>query len=229
MNQFAIQYFKQNGYAFFYNFPGPMAQPGYLEQGWKVVSPTENLFQAINPRRLASYELKNRFLGSVAGFLYDKFSNTRLKRLSSFSSILRIEVFDQFTDELKATDALRDKSGIDLVRSENYLRWRFDQHPKHSYKYVVVKKNDKLWGYAVVSTQNWLNGLMCGMIVDYLVNQSIRAAHYPNCGHSQSCHPCFAPGHLRGLDYHVAPGRSRRKSRRDGPLGNLAFSRRRSR
>lgn len=168
MNQFAIEYFKQSGYAFFYNFPGPMSRPGYLKQGWKIVSVTETLFQAVNPRKLISYKLKNQFLGIGFGFFYDKLLNTRIKA-SMLSSSFQVKVFDKFPGELKEVDDLRDKSAIDLVRSEAYLRWRFDQHPEHSYKYIIAKKGDELWGYAVISVQEQINGLVYGMIVDYVV------------------------------------------------------------
>ena len=55
------------------------------------------------------------------------------------------------------------------MRDENYPRWRFDQHPEHSYKYIIARKGDKLWGYAVVSAQMQTGGLITGLIVDYLI------------------------------------------------------------
>lgn len=168
MNQFAIEYFKQIGYALFYDFPNRMSLPGNLKQGWKIVSPVESLFRLVNPHRVASYALKNKFLGSGLGFLYDIFLNARTRKHSS-SSLFEITVLDQFTDELKEVDTLRDKSGIDLVRSETYLRWRFDRHPKHRYKYILAKRDSKLWGYAVINKQSRSHGLVYGMIVDYLV------------------------------------------------------------
>jgi GNAT superfamily N-acetyltransferase len=171
MNQFAIEYFKESGYGFFYNFPGTMSRPGYLKQGWKIVAPTEILFRAVNPRKLASYKLKSQFLGNVAGFLYDKFLSTG-SGLSSLPGHFQIQVFDQFTEELKLVDTLRDTTKIDLVRGERYLRWRFDQHPEHSYKYIIAKKGDELWGYAVISVQRQLSGLIYGMIVDYVVRDN---------------------------------------------------------
>lgn len=168
MNQFAIQYFKQNDYGLFYNFPGKMALPGDLRQGWKIVSATETLFRAVNPQKVISYKLKSQLLGCMTGFFYDKLLNTRGKA-SPLSSSFQIEVFNQFPDELKQVDTLRDRSAIDLARGETYLRWRFDQHPEHKYKYIAAKRDGMLWGYAVVSAQEQPNGLIYGMIVDYLV------------------------------------------------------------
>lgn len=170
MQQFAIEYFKERGYALLYDFPGPMPPlPGYLKQGWKVVSATENLFQVVNPQRVISYKLKSKLLGGGLGFFYAKLLNTGAREVSPSSSPFQIKVFERFTDELKQVDALRDRLGLDLVRSETYLRWRFDQHPEHNYNYIVTKKDDELWGYAVISIQKQLDGLIYGIIVDYLV------------------------------------------------------------
>ncbi len=168
MNQFAIEYFRREGYALFYNFPNSNSRPGYLRQGWEIVAITETLYRFDNPQKVISYKLRNKFLGTGLGFFYDKLLNARIKA-SPLSSSFQIEVFDQFADELKEVDTLSDKSAINLARGETYLRWRFDQHPEHSYKYIVVRKKGELWGYAVVSVQEQLNGLIYGMIVDYLV------------------------------------------------------------
>ena len=42
-------------------------------------------------------------------------------------------------------------------------------HPDHNYKYIVAKKAEELWGYAVVNVREEANGLVYGIIVDYLV------------------------------------------------------------
>ena len=168
MNQYAIEHLRQKGYAFFYNFPGAMSRPGYLRQGWKIISTTDTLFRIVNPQKLISYKLKNKFLGNSLGFIYDKLLNTGVKA-SPLSSSFQIKVFDHLAEELKGIDILRDNSAIDLVRSATYLRWRFDRHPEHSYKYVMAKKDGDLWGYAVTSMQKQPSSLVHGMIVDYLV------------------------------------------------------------
>ena len=169
MEQFAIRYLKDNGYALFYGFPGPMSRPGFLKQGYRIVSETENMFRVVHPQKLLSYKLGNKPLAGGLGFFYDMILNTKTKKTTLLSHSLQVEVLDRFTDDLKDVDDLRDKSGINLVRSESYLRWRFDSHPDHNYRYVIAKREGKLWGYAVVSVQQQINGLVNGLIVDYLV------------------------------------------------------------
>ena len=169
MGQFAIRYLKDNGYALSYGFPGPMSRPGFLKQGYRIVAETENMFRVVRPRKLLSYKMGNKMLGGGLGFFYDAFLNNRAKKTTRVSDSFQVEVSDRYTGDLKDVDDLRDKSGINLVRSESYLRWRFDKHPQRSYRYVIAKKEGKLWGYAVISVQPQPNGLVNGLIVDYLV------------------------------------------------------------
>jgi predicted N-acetyltransferase YhbS len=169
MGQFSMEYLKENGYALSYGLPNPKSRPGFLKQGYRIVVPIEAMFRPINPQRLISYRLRNSVLGGGLGFLYDKFLNTKPRETSQPSAPFRVEVFDQFNEELKAIDTLRDESLIDLVRSESYLRWLFDQRPNRDYKYVVAKRDQTLCGYAVVSAQEHNSGLVYGYIVDHLV------------------------------------------------------------
>jgi len=169
MGQFAIRYLKDNGYALSYGFPGPMSRPGFLKQGYRIVAETENMFRVVHPQKLLSYKLGNKPLAGGLGFFYDIVLSSQTKKPTRLSDSFQVEVFDRFTDDLKNVDDLRDKSGINLVRSEKYLRWRFDRNPDHNYRYVIAKREGKLWGYAVVSVQQQPNGLVNGLIVDYLV------------------------------------------------------------
>ncbi len=169
MGQFAIQYLKKNGYALSYGFPAPMSRPGFLKQGWRIVAQTETMFRAVHPQKLISSKLRSRLLGNGLGFFYNKLLNTKTVETSQPSGSFQIEAFDHFTDELKEIDTLRDELVIHLVRSESYLQWRFDWHPDYNYKYITVKRDKKLRGYAVISVQKERSGLVQGIIVDYLI------------------------------------------------------------
>lgn len=170
MNQFAIEYYEKNNYTLFYNFPGTMSYSGYLKQGWQIVSITEDLFMVTNPQKIISCKLANKSLSYVLGFFYDNFLNSRKEALQPSS--FQIKICDRLTNDVERIDTLRNKSGIELVRDATYLNWRFDQHPEHSYKYILASENDRLAGYAVTSVQEKSNGLIFGMVVDYLVRDN---------------------------------------------------------
>jgi predicted N-acetyltransferase YhbS len=169
MSQFGIEYLKENGYAVYYGCTNPNLLAEFLKQGYRTVAHMETMFRVLNPQKLISYKLGNRVIGGGLGFLYNKFLNISRTETLLPSTPFQFAVFDQFNDELKEIDTLRDKSLIDVVRSENYLRWRFDRCPRHDYKYVFAKTDNTLQGYTVVSVEKQTNGLTYGYIVDHLV------------------------------------------------------------
>jgi len=171
MNELAIQFLGSKGYALFYNFPSPMARPGYLRQGWRLISSVENLFHVTNPRNVISCRLGSKFLGIGLGFMYSLFLGTRKRDVSQSKMGFQVRVSDHFNDELEEVDSLRGSSAIELVRSKPYLRWRFDQHPEHQYEYIMAKDRDELLGYAVISTQRQPDNLVYDMIMDYVVKE----------------------------------------------------------
>jgi GNAT superfamily N-acetyltransferase len=169
MIQFYVSYLKENGYALIYGFPNAKALTGALKQGYRIVATEETLFRPTNLQKLISYRLRERHLGTALGFLYNRFLNIKAQEAFQPRASFQTQLFDRFNDELKGIDTLRDTTKIDLVRDENYLRWRFDQHPEQSYKYIIAKKGEELWGYAVFSVQEQRSGLANGVIVDYLI------------------------------------------------------------
>jgi len=171
MGRLSLQWLRDNGCALSYGFPGPMSRPGFLSQGYRVVGETEVLFRPVNPARLLSQKLGSgpaaRGLGFLGGRLL-KAGPGRTRRAGAFE----VEAFDRFTDEMRTVDGLRNRSAITLVRSESCLRWRFDDSPRHDYRYVVARAGGELRGYAVVSVQRQPDGLVYGLIADYLVKDS---------------------------------------------------------
>jgi GNAT superfamily N-acetyltransferase len=168
MSQFGIEYLKENGYAVYYGCTNPKLLTEFLKQGYRIVAPMETIFHVLNPQKLIAHKLGNRVIGGGLGFLYDMFLNISRTETLLPSTPFHVAVFSQFNDELKEIDTLRDESLIELVRSESYLRWRFDRRPRHNYKYIVAKRDNRLSGYTVVSAEKQGNGLVYGYIVDHL-------------------------------------------------------------
>jgi len=169
MYLFGLDYLKDNGYALYYGIANEKSLGVGLKQSTRTLTQTESIFRLINPQKLLSHSLGNRVLGTGLGLLYDKLLNIKPRESFQPSTTFQLEVFDQFDEELKEIATLRDESLIDLVRSESYLRWRFDRRPNRDYRYIVAKKDGMLWGYAVVSAEEQSNGLVNGYIVDHLV------------------------------------------------------------
>ena len=169
MGLYSIRYLRENKYALSYGFPNPLSRPGFIHQGYRIVAPTEMMFRPINAKNLISEKINNRGIGNILGFVYNKLLNPRISYRNNQSNRFVTEVFNKYREELNVIDTWKDHVKIDLVRSESNLKWRFDFNPKHTYKYVLVKQEKKLLGYAVVSVQEQLNGQKRGIIMDYLV------------------------------------------------------------
>ncbi|WP_455368104.1 GNAT family N-acetyltransferase [[Eubacterium] cellulosolvens] len=171
MNEFAIKYLSERDYAFIYNFPMPISFIGYLKQGWKCISSTEMLFRMIKLRKLITLKLKKSFSNSTSSLSYKlQWGDTRAHTKKPISSdSFQVIISDKYLPELRHVDDLRDKNMIHFVRDEKFLKWRFDQHPKKNYRYILLKKEDELIGYAVIGIENRTNGLIHGLISDFLI------------------------------------------------------------
>jgi hypothetical protein len=168
MGKAAIEYLKNKRVDLSFGFPGEMSRPGFLHQGYRIVVPTVFLFRPIHTQKIITQRLNNKFLGRSIGFGYDHIFNP-CHRLLPGTSGLSFELYEHATAALNELDALRRYSVIELVRSESYLRWRFDSHPDNSYRYVVAKKDGVFGGYAVISVQDQPNKERRGMLMDYVV------------------------------------------------------------
>ena len=168
MGEYSLQHLKEHNYALSYGFPGPMSRAGFRKQGYRTVVPTEIMFLPINYQRIFSKKLKRDRLGRVLGYFCD---NVIIKKKLPVlkAGNIEVEIFDSYVQELEAIDSLRKTTAIEYVRREKNLRWRFDQHPEHKYRYITAKIEGTLCGYAVISVQEQGNGLNYGMIIDYLV------------------------------------------------------------
>jgi GNAT superfamily N-acetyltransferase len=169
MGQFSIRYLKDSGYALSYGFPNRLSRAGFQKQGWRIVGPTESMYRLIKPRNVMTHKLKSSFLGDVTGLLYGAIFRIKTRDTTGLSRSFQVSVFDRFNEGLNEVDILRDERAIDLVRSESFLRWRFDDNPLFKYKYVAITKQGKLKGYAVIRTVTEDSELTRGLIIDYLV------------------------------------------------------------
>lgn len=166
MGKFSLQYLAQHNCALSFGFPGPMSRQGFQSQGYQRLMDIEILFKFVNPVNKILSRIKDNKSRDIkgSGFLaYEK--------MMSFSGndTYRIEIHDGFYEDLNNLNTLRKDNIIDIVRSEEYLNWRFDDHFRNKYRYVLLKKGKNLQGYAVISVQKQYKGLIAGIIIDYVV------------------------------------------------------------
>jgi hypothetical protein len=177
MGTYSMNYLKEHNYALSYGFPGPMSRPGFLRQGYKIVAPTEIMFKPFNSARLLSKRINNQLLNKSMSFFFDTFLNSKIRRIIPQKGY-SIEIFENIPQGLDEIDTWKPHNTIDLVRNKIILKWRFDDHPEHRYKYILVRKNQMLWGYAVISVQKQTDGMNYGIIMDYLIrDEDVHCLH----------------------------------------------------
>lgn len=170
MGKFAVQYLKERNIAFSYGFPGLKSRRGFLSQGYRIIEPVNIRFWPLKARSMIASRFKNKGLGNTLGYIYEKLQTSRNR--SNKPSSYQIQISNKYHKKMNQIDSLREKSIIELVRSEVNLRWRFDNHPEHNYKYILAENNQKSCGYAVINVKEQPNGLISGIITDHLVKDS---------------------------------------------------------
>jgi hypothetical protein len=171
IRQYDKDYINNSEYMLQLNTPSEYMLATASRIGGKALFELDSLFKVQNLDRLLTCRFNNNRIINVLGFLYRKVPSIKSKK-TLLPQKFQAHVIDKYTDELGKVDSLRDTSKINLVRDEPYLKWRFDHHPEHKYKYVIVKQGDELWGYAVISAKQSSDGLIQGMIVDYLIKNN---------------------------------------------------------
>ncbi|MFZ7104471.1 MAG: GNAT family N-acetyltransferase [Peptococcaceae bacterium] len=148
MGKYALNYLAEHNCSLSFGFPGPMSRKGFASQGYRKIMDTEILFHITNPVNVIKSKLKKDRLD------FDDY---------------HVEVSERYTAEMNILDSFRKRNIIDIVRSEENLRWRFDNNPLRSYRYILIKKEGLLLGYAIISMQKLLTWGNIGIIIDYLI------------------------------------------------------------
>jgi GNAT superfamily N-acetyltransferase len=172
MGKSAIHYLLEHDCPLSYGFPGKMSRPGFLSQGYRILTPLELSFRLLKPGRLIGRHLPPRGLTTPLGNLLDRFYSPADIRLDDETRHFQVETWDSYSPDLCVLDSMRDISTLGLVRSETNLRWRFDTHPHNQYRYITVKRRGELCGYAVIQNYKEYSGLLAGLIMDYLVKDN---------------------------------------------------------
>ncbi|MFW6150915.1 MAG: GNAT family N-acetyltransferase [Chloroflexota bacterium] len=167
MNMFALDHYRREGYSFLWTFPGPKAAPGNLKQGFTHVLSPETLFRPINWKNLVSWKMESRLAATILAFLGHSLLRTREGTYAA-EALSSVRLYDEYPDALAEINILLHPGRIELVRSEEFLRWLFDRRPERRHQYVLGWDSGRLCAYAVTAVYQQ-EGVTFGGIVDCLV------------------------------------------------------------
>jgi hypothetical protein len=186
---------KDEGIAISYGVPSEPAYRGHVKYGWFYVSEIPILVKAISRRGFLMFILEygrayahnfinrphfrsiTKFLGLVKNSIIAS-GIRRWKDISHPSDFKTHEVtsFDKQIDEFWEIASKR--YGILVARNSEYLNWRYATKPHSSYTIRIVKRQNRIEGYAVLSTEfHGSPGGKRGYIVDIFA-RSEKAIYY---------------------------------------------------
>jgi hypothetical protein len=171
MGEYSINFMKEHDYALSFGFPGPMSRSGFLKQGYSIIAPTEIMFKPQNSGKILKKRINNKFIANSMGFIFDRLLDSKVPEYPIRAGY-EVEAIDSINADLNVIDFWKEHTKIDIVRSIEILNWRFGKHPEHAYKYILVKKEQILKGYGVISVQKQADGTNHGILIDYLMKDN---------------------------------------------------------
>ncbi len=170
MGRYGAQRVKQGNGCFMTAFPiRPETIFGLKKIGWREVVKLPVLvypirFTGILNRYLHLYPL-SQLIGGIARFFYSLLYGFKRKHGIGEMEIEKVDLLDhQFDRFWQKASSLYSIMGI---RNQNYLTWRYLQHPTRSYTIYRVMKSGEMRGYAVLRKVELLN-FNSAVIVDLL-------------------------------------------------------------
>jgi GNAT superfamily N-acetyltransferase len=166
---------SEMGIRFAYGFPNHRSFPVFIKRlNWTHLGTAREFIRPVQNARLISRRIKLRggrkFLGVIANlagnFLFRpkplpaKSVEYKLVEVCTTSSML-----DEFWHRVK------NKYPVIIVRDGPFTDWRYTRIPDRHYRIWGIRKGQTLSAYIVLRRVN-LEGIDCGMIVDFLVEPS---------------------------------------------------------
>lgn len=163
------------GVALVFGFPNDNSFHGFVtDLDFAVL---ENLVAMARPvciARAVREKMKYPFLAAVIGRPLQSICNAFCSKKTTDAAIT-VESASRFPESVTTLfDGCPLKSGSLVVRDYEYLSWRYDRNPRHSYDIFLGYRNGTLAGYCVSGTTE-RKGLTIGLIVDLFADPHDRA------------------------------------------------------
>ena len=141
-----------------YTAPNSISHNAFLKEGWKEIARLPLLVRILKPSNYFNNVLKI-FLRPI-DFFYKIYSK----------DLLKIEEYNgDFNDFKHLTTKLPNRIKISLNRNQQYLQWRYNNHPTRKYTTHVVRKESELIAY-IITRETKFDGKPIGVILDFVTN-----------------------------------------------------------
>jgi len=141
-----------------YGVPNTNSHKTFLKEGWKEITKLPLLIRLLTP--------SNYFGNTVKNFVrpFDFFY--KIKIVEKF----HIEHYKgNFIDFDNLTSKLTKRILISQNRNNQYLKWRYADHPTRKYDTYVVRKKSEIIGY-IITRNTKFKGKQIGVILDFVTD-----------------------------------------------------------
>ena len=163
---------RRQGVQFSYGFPNPNSYQPYVRQfGWIDIGDAHLYLRPLNVRRLIAHRFGHGFFQWVLATACPAakrilFHPKSIRNEADQLSISEVQTVDPLLDDF--WQRVRGKYPVMLVRDTIFLDWRYKQVPDRSYIFMAAKHRGSIVAY-VVLRDVIIEGIRCGMVVDFLV------------------------------------------------------------
>ncbi len=152
LGNLTYEYAKRKGYNFVYGFPNEISRYLFdVKLKWNTIIKSNYLEKILTDVNIEASPIKNRFIIDNREFY-----------------ITEIKIFDEKVNEL--WDKNNKSYPVIIEKKNNYLNWRFIEHPQIEYqKFYVFDDTETLISYFVLKKYKKANNELVGHIVDLLI------------------------------------------------------------
>lgn len=162
---------EKEGINLLYGFPNKYSYPGFINKlEWLEISNINTLIKPLNYEHILKLYVKNDILVTFFKSIVDmcqSFPNiikkphfrddVSLKEVKSFDNRIN-DLWEEFSKDYELL----------VVRTKEYLNWRYVFVPNANYTIYIAEKNGKIYGYIVFAIRKQRN-LLFGYIFDLVV------------------------------------------------------------
>jgi GNAT superfamily N-acetyltransferase len=168
---------RRQGYQFWYGFPNPNSYPIFVHRlGWADIGRARLFIRPLNISRLITRRLGQKLFQralAAAGRVGASFFS-RPRPLAPGSAQITVEEVN--TDDPALDDfwrRVRGKHLVMIVRDTAFLHWRYTQIPERKYLVLAAWQDGLIIAFIVLRCVI-IEGIACGMVVDFLVEPTGR-------------------------------------------------------
>lgn len=154
LTHLALSEAKASNVALVFNTPNANSSPGYLKMGWQIVGKFPLYIKPINYFKLA-IALLNRHGRTARGDEADD-KEFGVAELPDWGEAVQLP---GFLDMVSSHETSRVSQGLRTLRDQQYLAWRYGQHPHVRYRVFCLIDSAGLVEAAVVMRANIRYGL----------------------------------------------------------------------